>query len=358
MIEEGTASTVTAAGTTVLTVSSVPYQQFTGSTTQTVQLPNATTLHTGHYFEISNKSTDDITIVDNGLNVLTTLPTGSGAKLMLMNAGTSNGTWDLFFSSGSTAANPVFTGTLSASSANFSGNISALNFSGTLAGTNSGDTTLAAVGSSPNANAASLTGQVLNLQPFDSTHPGVVAASGGGTTNFLRADGTWTGAPTPAAKFCYSGYHSGLSSGWQSTGLGYQDSTAGSGHTLTQTQNNGMGTVNTAGSSLPGLSLTFPTSGLYFIQASVEVAGPDTSLGGVRLVGSAGLIDNGASFYNVTGTSGNARQVMLHGLYNSPVGADTIKLQLDGPFATVGIAAKTVLVTLGSPQISWTIIQM
>lgn len=34
--------------------------------------------------------------------------------------------------------------------------------------------TLAAVGSSPNANAASLSGQVLNLQPADATNPGVV----------------------------------------------------------------------------------------------------------------------------------------------------------------------------------------
>lgn len=70
-----------------------------------------------------------------------------------------------------------------------------------LTGTNSGDVTLAAVGSSPNANAASLSGQQLTLQPFSSTQPGVVTASGGGTTNFLRADGTWAtasaGATTP-----------------------------------------------------------------------------------------------------------------------------------------------------------------
>lgn len=60
-----------------------------------------------------------------------------------------------------------------------------------LSGTNSGDVTLAAVGSTPNANAATLTGQVLNLEHFSSTQPGVVLASGGGSTNFLRADGTW-----------------------------------------------------------------------------------------------------------------------------------------------------------------------
>lgn len=55
-----------------------------------------------------------------------------------------------------------------------SGNITANNFSGTTTGTNTGDVTLAAVGSSPNANAASLSGQVLNLQPADGTNPGVL----------------------------------------------------------------------------------------------------------------------------------------------------------------------------------------
>jgi hypothetical protein len=52
----------------------------------------------------------------------------------------------------------------------FSGTITASNISGT----NTGDVTLAAVGASPNANAASLSGQVLNLQPADSTNPGVL----------------------------------------------------------------------------------------------------------------------------------------------------------------------------------------
>ena len=43
-----------------------------------------------------------------------------------------------------------------------------------LTGTNSGDLTLAAVGSSPSANGASLSGQVLTLQPASSAQPGVV----------------------------------------------------------------------------------------------------------------------------------------------------------------------------------------
>lgn len=64
------------------------------------------------------------------------------------------------------------------------GNASAAN----LSGTNTGDVTLGAVGINPNANAATLTGQLLNLQPADSTNPGVLTAGGqniGGAKNFL-----------------------------------------------------------------------------------------------------------------------------------------------------------------------------
>lgn len=44
-------------------------------------------------------------------------------------------------------------------------------------GTNTGDLTLAAVDSTPNANGASLAAQVLTLQPADATHPGVVSTA-------------------------------------------------------------------------------------------------------------------------------------------------------------------------------------
>jgi len=46
-----------------------------------------------------------------------------------------------------------------------------------VTGTNTGDVTLGAVGSSPSANAASLSGQVLTLQPADATHPGVITTA-------------------------------------------------------------------------------------------------------------------------------------------------------------------------------------
>lgn len=51
------------------------------------------------------------------------------------------------------------------------GNLTATNVSGT----NTGDVTLNPVGTSPNVNAATLVGQILNLEPADATNPGVVS---------------------------------------------------------------------------------------------------------------------------------------------------------------------------------------
>lgn len=79
------------------------------------------------------------------------------------------------------AGNKTFTGTISASN---------------LSGTNTGDITLAAVGSTPSTNGASLSGQVLTLQPADETHPGLMTTGTQtfagdknltGTFNFLNA---------------------------------------------------------------------------------------------------------------------------------------------------------------------------
>jgi len=75
-------------------------------------------------------------------------------------------------------ASATFGGVLTTGIQTFSGDKT---FSGTivasnLSGTNNGDVTLAAVGATPNANGASLSGQALNLQPADNTNPGVLTA--------------------------------------------------------------------------------------------------------------------------------------------------------------------------------------
>jgi hypothetical protein len=61
----------------------------------------------------------------------------------------------------------------------------------TIASTSAGDVTLAAVGSSPNANAATLASQVLNLQPASASFPGVVTTG----TQTLAGVKTFSSAP-------------------------------------------------------------------------------------------------------------------------------------------------------------------
>ena len=59
-------STATSAGTTTLTASSTTWQRFTGITTETVVLPDATTMKVGRTFTIENRSTGVVTVQFNG----------------------------------------------------------------------------------------------------------------------------------------------------------------------------------------------------------------------------------------------------------------------------------------------------
>jgi len=87
-------TTITAAaGTTVLTNASAGWQQVVGTTTQTIQLPVATTLYKGLTFTVANNSTGSVTIKDSASTTIDTVITGGTAVLVLTANGTSAGTW-------------------------------------------------------------------------------------------------------------------------------------------------------------------------------------------------------------------------------------------------------------------------
>ena len=82
-----------AAGTTVLTAASTYYQKLVGSTTQTIQLPDATTLLNGTTFVFDNDSSGVLTITDASSTVLDTIQSGSLDYFFVESNATVAGSW-------------------------------------------------------------------------------------------------------------------------------------------------------------------------------------------------------------------------------------------------------------------------
>lgn len=102
-IKMGYSTTVTAAGTTTLTVSSNYRQFFTGSTTQTIVLPVTSTLVAGMAFEIENNSTGLLTVNSSGGNLVGTIPAGVCAHAVCIGTTlTTAADWDWDYISTST----------------------------------------------------------------------------------------------------------------------------------------------------------------------------------------------------------------------------------------------------------------
>lgn len=107
-LSESTATTATAAGTTTLVAADATNQQFTGVTTQTVVLPDATTLSIGRNFRVLNRSSGAVTVNFNGGSLAIVVAAGSGVEFRVISNGTSTGTWDIN-SGGSTYTSPLTT---------------------------------------------------------------------------------------------------------------------------------------------------------------------------------------------------------------------------------------------------------
>jgi hypothetical protein len=94
-INQGLQLVTTSASTTTLTVSSPFETIFTGSSNHAVVLPNATTLAVGHRFRITDQSTGNVTIRNNGASDLAIVTNGYAYEVYLTNNSTSNGSWQL-----------------------------------------------------------------------------------------------------------------------------------------------------------------------------------------------------------------------------------------------------------------------
>jgi hypothetical protein len=83
--------TTTSATTVTLTASSNSVQRFTGTLTQLVVMPNATTLVLGRTFTIINDSSATITVQRNGGGALATITAGARADLRCVDISTASG---------------------------------------------------------------------------------------------------------------------------------------------------------------------------------------------------------------------------------------------------------------------------
>lgn len=91
----GFTTTATAGGTTTLTNTSSYYQQFTGTSIQTVQLPLTSTLQTGWTFHIVNNSTLNLTVNSSGGNAVITVPSQTTAMCTcIATGGTGASDWE------------------------------------------------------------------------------------------------------------------------------------------------------------------------------------------------------------------------------------------------------------------------
>jgi len=91
----GYTTTATAAGTTTLTNASNNQQLFTGTTTQTVTMPVASTMTVGARYLIENNSTGVVTIQSSGANTIVALPSNMSVKVTcILASGTTAASWD------------------------------------------------------------------------------------------------------------------------------------------------------------------------------------------------------------------------------------------------------------------------
>lgn len=91
----GFATTATAAGNTVLTVASKQIQEFTGTLTQTVTMPVASTLVAGQQYVIINNSSANVTVNSSGGNAIQVMAANTTLYLdLVLASGTTAASWN------------------------------------------------------------------------------------------------------------------------------------------------------------------------------------------------------------------------------------------------------------------------
>jgi hypothetical protein len=298
----GTATTTTAGGTTVLTVSSPAVQNFTGTSAQNVQLPDATTLILGHLYYINNQSNNNVSVKNNAGTTLYVVPGGGATQLTLITNGTANGTWQ----QSAFIPNNVTWGTTGLFATSTTASFSSLTVGTALTAPNGGtgqssyavgDLLYASTTTALSKLAAGTSTYVLTSNG-PGTAPSWQAAGGGGggVTSFqtslsgLTPSSSTTGAVTLAGTLGATSGGTGFST-YATGDLVY----ASASNTLSKLTAGTNGYVLTLAAGVPTWAAS--TGGVTSFQTSLSGLTPNTSTtGAITLAGTLGATSGGTSF--------------------------------------------------------------
>ena len=205
----GYTTTATAAGTTTLTSSSTYHQRFTGSSAQTIVLPNATTMAQGQGFIIDNDSLGSLSLQDGSLASLGSVTPGMAVYVFCEDNSTTAGSWSGYmFVPGGGPGGQVTWGTVGlAMGGQALSGVNTINMSGQL-------TSTLVTGTAPFVVAS--TTQVANLNAATAgTATNVALSAGTGATNYIPFSATATGNQplTTNASFTYNYTNNALTAG-------------------------------------------------------------------------------------------------------------------------------------------------
>jgi len=327
-------TTVTAAaGTTVLTNSSSGWIQVVGTTTQTIQLPNATTLYKGLAYTIANNSTGNVTIKDNAGTTIDTTVTGGSSILVLTANGTSAGTWVAY---SYIPASYDF----SSSTANFgSASITNAVWNGTTIASGYGGTGLTTFTAANNAiystSSSALTAGTL---PVAAGGTGATTLTGyvygNGTSAMTASTSIPTSALTGNFVSTFSAGTTGLTPSTATTGAVTLAGTLGVGNGgtgLTSTPANGALDIGN-GTGFTRTTLTGTASQVSVTNGAGSITLSLPSTINVNTSGSAGSVANAVTFNN--GGAGGVSGSTFNGSGALTVSYNTIGAQVAGTYVT------------------------
>ena len=200
-------TTVVSAGTTTtLTVSSAPFYLITGSTSQTFQLPNATTLVNGTAYAFNNNSSAGTVNINNGAvspTLITSVGSGGYVTVILLDNSTQAGSWDYHYETPSNTTwttNTLNTGSAITSTQTVQGTrlISTV-ITGTAPLTVTSTTQVANLNAATSGAATNISSGTTGAVPYQSAASTTAFLSGNTTTTpqFVTSTGTGSLAQAP-----------------------------------------------------------------------------------------------------------------------------------------------------------------